>query len=52
MRVIPLRLGEPRCEVVFTPRRRPGATDQEFEDDAAAVAADLGMLRRLVEGSD
>ena len=30
-------------------RRRPGMTDAEFDADAAAVAADLATLRRLVE---
>jgi hypothetical protein len=49
MRVIPTGTGEPRCEVVFTLRRRPGVTDQEFDADAAAVSTDLDTLRRLVE---
>lgn len=49
MRVIPAGAGEPRCEVVFTLRRRPGISDAEFEADAAAVTADLVTLRRLVE---
>lgn len=49
MRVIPAGPGEPRCEVVFTLRRMPGVTDEEFEADAAAVAADLGVLRDLME---
>ena len=49
MRVIPAGTGEPRCEVVFTLRRRPGVTDEEFDADAAAVATDLDTLRRLVE---
>jgi hypothetical protein len=35
--------------VVFTVRRRPGVTDAEFEADAAAVAADLETLKRLLE---
>lgn len=46
MRVIP---GETGCEVVFTLRRRSGVTDAEFEDDAAAVTADLETLRGLLE---
>ena len=50
MRVIPAGGDEPRCEVVFTLRRRPGVTDEEFEADAAAVAADLETLRGLLEG--
>jgi hypothetical protein len=36
-------------EVVFTLLRRPGMTDTEFEDDAAAVQADLDRLRMLLE---
>ena len=49
LRVIPGGVAEPRCEVVFTVRRRPGMTDAEFDADAAAVATDLATLRRLVE---
>jgi hypothetical protein len=37
------------CRVVFTLRRRPGMTDDEFSADAAAVTADLGRLRALLE---
>lgn len=37
------------CEVVFTLRRQHGMTDEEFERDATAVAADLATLRRLLE---
>ena len=48
-RVIPAGQGQPRCEAVFTVRRRPGMTDEEFESDAATVAADLDRLRRLTE---
>lgn len=48
MRVIPA--GGQACEAVFTLRRRPGMTDEEFEADAAAVAADLQTLRTLLEG--
>jgi hypothetical protein len=50
MRVIPAGPGLPRCEVVFTLRRGPGVTNEEFEADAAAVAADLETLRDLIEG--
>jgi len=50
MRILPAGVDEPRCEVVFTVRPRPGVTDEEFEADAAAVAADLETLRGLVEG--
>jgi hypothetical protein len=38
------------CRVVFTLHRRPGMTDDEFAADAAAVRADLGRLRDVVEG--
>jgi hypothetical protein len=48
-RVIPAGQGQPRCEAVFTVRQRPGMTDEEFESDAATVAADLDRLRRLAE---
>jgi len=46
MRVI--AAGE-RCELVFTLRRQPGMTDADFERDAAAVAADLQTVKRLLE---
>jgi len=46
MRVVPD--GE-ACEVVFTLRRQQGMSDAEFERDAAAVAADLATLKRLLE---
>jgi len=38
------------CEVVFTLRRRPGLSDDEFREDAAAVAADLTRLKQVLEG--
>lgn len=50
LRVVPAGPGEPRCEVVFSLRRRDDMTDEQFEQDAAAVAADLEALRDLVEG--
>jgi len=37
------------AEVVFTVRRRPGMTDEEFKADGAAVAADLARLKRVLE---
>jgi Fe-S cluster assembly iron-binding protein IscA len=49
LRVIPAGEGQHRCEVVFTVRRRPGMTDEEFESDVATVAADLDRLRELAE---
>jgi hypothetical protein len=47
MRVLPNDTGS---EVVFTLDRRPGVTDEAFEADARAVAADLASLKRLLEG--
>ncbi|WIM93713.1 SRPBCC family protein [Actinoplanes oblitus] len=38
------------AEVVFTVRRAAGMTDEEFDRDAAAVAADLARLKRILEG--
>jgi Polyketide cyclase / dehydrase and lipid transport len=38
------------CEVVFTLRRRPGMSDEDFMADAEAVAADLTRLKRVLEG--
>jgi hypothetical protein len=49
MRVVPAGPDQARCEVVFTLRRMPGVTDEEFEADAAAVATDLAVLRDLME---
>jgi hypothetical protein len=50
MRVLPTSTGEPGCcEVVFTVRRLAGVTEEAFEVDAAAVAADLATLRGLIE---
>ncbi|GIF14038.1 SRPBCC family protein [Actinoplanes teichomyceticus] len=46
-RVIPDGAGS---EVVFTVRRAAGMTDDEFDRDAAAVAADLARLKRILEG--
>ena len=46
MRVIPDGDG---CEVVFTLRRQDGVSDDDFEQDAAAVAADLRTLKQLLE---
>jgi hypothetical protein len=46
MRVIPDGQGS---EVIFTLRRWTGESDLEFESDAAAIAADLATLKRLLE---
>jgi hypothetical protein len=37
------------CEAVFTLRRLPGVSDDEFERDAEAVAGDLARLKKIVE---
>lgn len=50
---IPFRVvadGE-HAEVVFTVRRAPGMTDDEFDRDAAAVATDLATLKRILEAA-
>jgi hypothetical protein len=36
-------------EVVFTLRRLPGMSDEDYARDAAAVAADLASLKALLE---
>jgi hypothetical protein len=36
-------------ELVFTVRRQPGTSDEDFERDATAVRADLITLKRLLE---
>jgi hypothetical protein len=48
MRVIPDGDG---CEVVFTVRRRPDMTDEDFRRDAGLVQADLTRLKRVLEAS-
>jgi len=40
------------CEVVFTLRRLPGMSDEDFARDADAVAADLTRLKRVLEGGN
>lgn len=37
------------CEVDFTLRRQPGASDADFQRDAAAVTGDLATLKGLLE---
>jgi hypothetical protein len=46
MRAIPDGMA---CDVVFTLRRRPGMSDDDFEGDAAAVVRDLETLKRVLE---
>jgi uncharacterized protein YndB with AHSA1/START domain len=38
-------------ELVFTLRRQPEMTDEDFARDAAAVLADLVALKRILEGA-
>ncbi|GAA1259486.1 SRPBCC family protein [Kitasatospora nipponensis] len=40
----------PGSEVVFTLRRMPGMSDEDYARDAATVAADLAALKALLEG--
>jgi hypothetical protein len=40
------------CEVVFTLRRRPEMSDEDFRRDADAVLADLTTLKQVVERTD
>jgi hypothetical protein len=49
LRVVPGGVGQAECEVVFTVRRRPGMTDDEYDADAQAVAADLASLKSLIQ---
>ncbi len=37
------------CEVVFTLRRRPDQSDEDYEADATAIRTDLATLKRLLE---
>jgi hypothetical protein len=46
VRVVPNGDG---CDVLFTVRRRPGMSADDFARDAATVAADLDTLRKLME---
>lgn len=46
MRVIP---DGDACEVVFTLRRLPEMSDEDFARDAGLVQADLARLKRLLE---
>ncbi|MFN8033415.1 MAG: SRPBCC family protein [Mycobacterium sp.] len=47
LRVVPA--GDEWSEVVFTLRRRPGMSEDDFTKDAAAVTADLAALKRILE---
>lgn len=46
LRVVPYGDGS---EIVFSVRRAPGVSDADFDRDAAAVAADLARLKRILE---
>jgi hypothetical protein len=48
MRVVPDGDG---CEVVFTLRRLPDMSDEDFARDAAAVQADLTRLKLVLEAT-
>ncbi|MGQ0626325.1 MAG: SRPBCC family protein [Sporichthyaceae bacterium] len=37
------------CDVVFTLRRRPGVSDEDFDRDAQLVSADLASLKSILE---
>jgi len=47
MRVVPI--GPTRSEVIFTLRRSRETSDADYRADAAAVAADLDTLKRILE---
>jgi hypothetical protein len=48
MRVVPIGDG---CEVVFTLRRLPDMSIEDFERDAGLVQADLTQLKQVVEAA-
>ena len=43
--------GPTACEIVFTLRRQPGVTDEDFERDATAVLSDLHRLKQKMESA-
>jgi hypothetical protein len=49
MRVVPYDDG---CEITFSVRRFGDVSDDDFDRDAAAVAADLAQLKALLEAAD
>jgi ketosteroid isomerase-like protein len=49
MRVVPNGVGS---TVIFTLLRQPGVSEQQFEEDAQAVARDLGTLKAMLERGD
>lgn len=48
---VPLRVlsDDGGSEVVFTLRRAPGMTDEDFERDAALIRGDLDLLKEVME---
>jgi hypothetical protein len=48
MRVI---AGDDGCEVVFSLRRLPGMSDEDFARDAGLVQADLTRLKQVLEAT-
>ncbi|MGK5682020.1 SRPBCC family protein [Actinoplanes sp. URMC 104] len=46
LRVVPYGEGS---EIVFSVRRQPGVSDEEFARDTGAVAADLARLKEILE---
>ena len=38
-------------ELIFTLQRQPGMTEEQFKEDAKAVAKDLRTLKELLEGA-
>ena len=50
----PMRVfaNEGGTEVVFTVRRSPGMSDDDFDNDASLVEADLRRLKRVLEGRE
>jgi hypothetical protein len=48
MRVIPNGAGS---SVIFTLLRRPGVSEQQFDEDARTVEKDLTTLKGLLEGA-
>jgi hypothetical protein len=50
----PLRVfaNEEGCEIVFTLRKTPGTSSEEFERDADLVQADLFRLKHVLEAKD
>lgn len=49
LRVVPYGEGS---EIVFSVRRQPGASDEEFARDTGLVAADLARLKGILESGN